>query len=536
MFKPKMIENEKSLQCSYKHNLPIVQVVLNPLLEKEQRLLCNECLDNVDIEGKAVGFKKIIQMIEEQQKLRIDQVENIIIINIKQIELIQNQIDQLKQNIIQQLDQLKFIVHNWINNLQSIGLRYQTYSFHEELENIINNRNNLKMNENLLIKDIYEEYNNWYSKLALKLELFNEFPEYKYNNCKEILLNHQLMIQKFDLISNKKDEQQILLSEDNIILKQTDFSVKQNEHCISIAFNSSDSIMVSTNESIINVWKFYNGKLELLQRLKQHTDWVNALVFSKKQNSFISCSSDNTIRIWKVQGANDWISSFLYEKHTDRVYCMTVNQNEDQLFSGSLDKTIIVWKLDFKQNQLIYQYSLEKHDQKIQSLSLNQSERQLVSCAGQIIIWERGLNNKMEFKYFVNLPDNIYGQNIQFIKENQFVLYPGSKQVDEIFIFEQEEGEYQENQEKKIQINQNKNIQNMYLFPIVYNKQSNLMIVRHKACIYFIRELNNGKFKIVEQLNLNTNSIYGAVTNNSQHLVFWDNYKGEYSIYELQYK
>ncbi|CAD8179317.1 unnamed protein product [Paramecium pentaurelia] len=401
MFKTKMIENEKSLQCAYQHNLPIVQVVLNPLLKKEQRLLCNECLENVDIEGKAVGFKKIIQMIEEQQKLKIDQVENVIIINIKQIQLIQSQIDQLKSNIIQQLDQLKFIVHDWINNLQSLGLRYQNYNFHEELENMINNKNELGFNENLLMKKICEEHNNWNSKLTLKLELVNQFPEY--NNLKEILLNHQFMISKFDLIQNKKDEKQILLLKDDIILKQTDFSVKQKNCCVSIAFNSSDSIMVSTNESIIEVWNFNNGRLELLQSLNQHTGWVNALMFSKKQNSFISCSSDKTIRIWKDQGGNDWIGSFPYEQHTHKVLCMTVNQNEDQVFSGSQDKTIIVWKLDFDKNELIYQYSLEKHDYDIYGLSLNQSERQLVSCAygeDQIIIWERGLNNKMEFKYF----------------------------------------------------------------------------------------------------------------------------------------
>ncbi|CAD8149936.1 unnamed protein product [Paramecium pentaurelia] len=341
-----------------------------------------------------------------------------------------------------------------------------------------------------------------------------------------------------DLIQKKKDEQQILLSEeDDIILKKIDFSVKQGGNCVSIAFNSSYSIMVSTHKSIINVWNFNNGKLELLKSLNQHNDWVNALVYSKKQNSFISCSDDKTIRIWKDQGENDWISSFAYEQHTDRVYCMTINQNEDQLFSGCFDKKIIIWKLDFDKNELIYQYSLKKYNHRIQSLSLNQSESQLVSCDDvQLIIWQRGLDNKMQFKYFVKPSKGISGQQVKFIKENQFVWVPNDEQVNEIFIFELQEGVYLENQEKKLQMNENKKLQNMNLFPIYYNKQRNLMIIRHKACIYFIREQKNGKFKIVEQLNLDTNTINGAATNNGLHFVFWDDQKREYSIYELQYQ
>lgn len=58
-----------------------------------------------------------------------------------------------------------------------------------------------------------------------------------------------------------------------------------------------------------------------------------------------------------------------------------MNYEETQLITGSLDKTIIIWKLDFKENNLIYQYTLSKHQNKLLSLSMNDSETCLVSCS-----------------------------------------------------------------------------------------------------------------------------------------------------------
>ncbi|CAD8131304.1 unnamed protein product [Paramecium sonneborni] len=134
MFKSKMIENEKVLQYALNHQLPIVQVLLNSSIPKEQRLLCTECLDNADFEGKVIGFKKIIQMIEEQQNQKMNLMESMIIQNIKQVESFHSLISQMKSNIILQLEQLSSILKDWITNLQSIGLKYSQYSFHEELE------------------------------------------------------------------------------------------------------------------------------------------------------------------------------------------------------------------------------------------------------------------------------------------------------------------------------------------------------------------------------------------------------------------
>ncbi|CAK70435.1 unnamed protein product (macronuclear) [Paramecium tetraurelia] len=517
MLKSKMIENEIQLQCALKHNQKIVQVLLNPQLQRDQRLLCGQCLQTININGKAIVYKDILEIIQEQQQIKLEQVYNLI------KSQILTQLNLLKSNVIQQFEFIQCAVQDWINNLQLLCQQYQQYSFHDELENFINNKG-IYFDQNELLQRISKEQNIWYSKVTSKLDLFNQFQEQE--KCKEMLENNKLMIQKLNVNFN----QQIEISEDDIKLKQTELSVKQQGSCLSIAFNSSDSIMVSTNKSLINVWNFNNGKLELSQQLKYHEGWINSLVFSKRQNLFLSCSSDQTIRVWKSYGQNEWISSIPYQQHTDKVLCMILNQNEDELFSGSLDYRINSWKLDLDKNELQYQYSLDKHNNGVYSLSLNQKSniqhhalqariKQLFGKEDKIIKWNSNtlLNNlfkALDQRFCLSKRISLFGYLI-VIKLMKY-------------------GVFQENTEKKLKLNSDNVNMEMFQFPLVYNKNRNLMVLRHKIFIYIIRELKNGNFKIVEQLNRQTNKIFGTVTNDGNHLVFWDEIKKEYQIFQLQ--
>ncbi|CAD8215440.1 unnamed protein product [Paramecium octaurelia] len=214
--------------------------------------------------------------------------------------------------------------------------------------------------------------------------------------------------------------------------------------------------------------------------------------------------------------------------------CIILNSNEDLLFSGSSDQSIKVWKVDFNQNKLAFLYSLDKHSNIVVSLSLNQSEKQLVSCAygqNQIIIWERREKDKFEFKYFVKQTIKNYGLKVKFIKENQFILIIGD--IDKLYVFELKQGVYQEKQDKIIQLITNNEICDQFSFPIIYNKERNLILVRHKKYIYIIREIKDGNYKIEDSLNCDTYVIYGNITNNGQYLVYWDDKNQAYSTYEL---
>ncbi|CAK71718.1 unnamed protein product (macronuclear) [Paramecium tetraurelia] len=325
-----------------------------------------------------------------------------------------------------------------------------------------------------------------------------------------------------------------LLQNCEIKLKSVDQSVKQNDYCYALVFNASGSIMVSTENKDIKVWSVLNGIIKLGKTLQGHTDWVHCLVYSKKQDSIIS--GDKAIRCWQKLNQNDWISSQSYEQHTNTVVCVILNQNEDLLFSGSKDKSIKVWKVDFNHNELTFLQTLDKHNNEVMSLSLNQSENELVSCANgenQIIIWERRENNQFVYKYFVKQSIKEQGHKVKFIKDNQFIWITGGNQIDKLYVFELEKRVFQENQGKTIQLNANNRILDKYCFPIIYNRDRNIILVRHKTYIYIIREIYDGKYKIQNLLDCETNSIYGTITNNGQHLVYWDDKRKGYSTYEL---
>ncbi|CAD8198435.1 unnamed protein product [Paramecium pentaurelia] len=187
---------------------------------------------------------------------------------------------------------------------------------------------------------------------------------------------------------------------------------------------------------------------------------------------------------------------------------------------------------------LIQNYSLNKHNNEVIALSLNQSESQLVSCADGKKQKSFGKEeNKIIINHFIfkQLIQD-YGLKAKFIKGNQFIWIYGGKAIDKCNVFKLKEGIFQENQEKTIQLITNNQILNEFHFPIIYNKEKNLIIVRHKTQIYLIREMNDGKFKIVDQLNCDTYPVYGTITNNGQYLVYLDDNKIGYSTYELQNK
>ncbi|CAD8130572.1 unnamed protein product [Paramecium sonneborni] len=543
MIKPKMIENEKDFHCSKGHQLPVVTIAVDPQLSRNQRLLCTECLEDTDMDFKVVGLRKIISLIEENQVKKIERVENIIKNSIQTIESLHGIIDQMKSFIIQQFNSLITIMMEWIQNLKQQGSLYSQYSFYEELEVIILKQNKTNTNQQILLQEIQKTNHCWSSKLNPKLEYFNQLVEY--NKCKELLSNLEFGSNTFTQVEQQpqikielqqQKNLQNILYESEIKLKLIDQSVKQNDRCNAIVFDSCGQIMVSTENNDIKIWKFLNGKIEQIKILQGHTNSIQCLVYSKKQNSFISGANDNSIRCWKQLDSSDWITSEPYKEHTHCVNCIILNSNEDLLFSGSDDKSIKVWKVDFNQNILTYMYSLDKHNNIIIALSLNESETQLVSCAkdkNQIIIWERREQDKFEFKYFVKQSILDQGKKVKFIKNNQFIWVTGGKEIDKLCIFELKEGVFQENQDKTIQLIANNQIFDEYRFSIVYNKERNLMVVRHKTYIYIITEINDGKFKIVDQLNCDTYDVYGTITNNGQYLVYFDNKKKGYSTYEL---
>ncbi|CAD8182425.1 unnamed protein product [Paramecium octaurelia] len=330
-------------------------------------------------------------------------------------------------------------------------------------------------------------------------------------------------------------EENVELFEGPIKLKLIDESNKQNGGCQGIAFNSTGTLLLTDDWRKKIIWSFKNGKMEVLKSLNGADTTINCVVFSKKQNSFIY-SDDASISIWKQQNDNEWIFSDPQTKHKNAILCLTLNEQEDILFTGGADFIITVWKVDLTLNQLTYVQSLQKHTFSVFALSLNISENQLVSCGQEIIIWQKNNEQLWEFGYVVKQSIIQDGSRVKFLDDNQFIWAANTQESNQIFVFEHQDGCFQENEEKTIQLSQDKAPFDLQLFPIVYNKQKNTIFFKHKSHLYILRRLKNGHLKIVEVFSLDAVQTQGNVTQNGDYLVEWNETKKGFSTYEIVYE
>ncbi|CAD8127568.1 unnamed protein product [Paramecium sonneborni] len=524
MIQQQMIELGKQLNCRENHNQPIHMVIFDKKLKGQESLLCNICMETFESDSKMIGFKKVLQMIEDNQNSTVDNIQKVIQVDLDLIEQFQNELHTIKSSIINQLDQVISYFENWIKSLNQIKKFNSQYSFYDELELLINNTSKQEQ-----IRDSIKALNNsYYSKINLQLSNLKNLE--LQSQCDKYLQNWNLshQIQVIDnSIKQAAQKYQITLIDD---------SITQSNQCNAISFNSSGSLMISASNKDIKVWNFDQGKLKEITTLKAHTENICCLLFSQKSNSFISAGGNNSIRCWKQINEKKWKSSLSYEKHSQWIKCLILNQSEKELFSGGDDYSIKIWSIDLIQNELTYLYSLDQHTGHVYSLCFNQSENILASCGGdnQIIIWNKDNKQKWQFMYVVTQTIQESGCRLCFINDNQFIWVTGKDVSNDcISIFQLRDGKYQENLDKQVQLIKNDQIWDCTLYPIFYNKEKSLMIVRHKFHVYLIKISNDGQLNIITQMQYKSNSIQGALSNDGRYLVNWNKYGKKFDINEI---
>ncbi|CAD8214569.1 unnamed protein product [Paramecium pentaurelia] len=360
MQQPKIIENEKDFCCSKGHKLPVVTIALDEKLSRNQRLLCTECLENIDIEGKAVGLKKMIQLIEENQVKKMENVENIKTNQIKLIESLHSIVDQMKSL------ELEFII--------------------------------LKSNQtdsNIYIQEIWKTNLCWTSKFNPKLEQFNQFDAY--NQCQQLLLTVELGSHK----STQNDQQQQINIE----------NINQEIQSVNTKTNIPPS---QTNQSSnqLNVKPF--NYLPIQE--------VTTLNFMQKSKQFISGSLDKSIIIWKQNQNKQWSYQQKLNRHKGFIQCLIINTNEDLIVSGSQDCTLKFWinKNEWLCQQTINDHSKEVYGL---SLNQQQNRVVSCGYDQYILIIEQSEQNK-EWKVIQNITIDNYGFRVCFIDNNMFTSTP----------------------------------------------------------------------------------------------------------------
>ncbi|CAD8094686.1 unnamed protein product [Paramecium sonneborni] len=187
MIKHEAAEQAKDFQCIYNHNLPPYMVIFDPKLSQNERILCLKCMEDFDRITKMVTFKKAQQMVEEKQIKKNEILENVIQPNIRQVELLQKNLHQLKSFVNQEFDQLIENTCEWIKNFDQIRKFHKNYNLVQELDKLIKNERNENIDESLFIQEITKINLSLSIKINSKLEQFKNFNDY--TKCSQILQN-----------------------------------------------------------------------------------------------------------------------------------------------------------------------------------------------------------------------------------------------------------------------------------------------------------------------------------------------------------
>ncbi len=112
---------------------------------------------------------------------------------------------------------------------------------------------------------------------------------------------------------------------------------------------SSKSFISGSTDNTIKVW--YN--LKVVKTLHGHAGGVTCLILLNDNETLISGSLDTTIKVWNISKGDEEIKTL--QGHTDWITCLVILNNNDNkeetLISGSFDNTILVWNLTSGQKQ-----------------------------------------------------------------------------------------------------------------------------------------------------------------------------------------
>ncbi|CAD8215336.1 unnamed protein product [Paramecium octaurelia] len=507
-----MIEKEEELVCSMNHKLPIYMVVCDKNRDKNQRLLCNECMDNLESNlNNVMSFKKVSQIIEENQKKNVEQVEQIIMMNIKKINLLQETLYLLRSQIIQQIDQIIGNTNEWIKCLQDIGQQNANYSFFEQLDNLINQIEVGEIDYRPLNNQISKINHSQNQKIIKKLNDFKSFELIK--KCEELLKNSNTTSQHpftYNLIQNHK--------------------IQQSEYCYAIAINKDNSIVLAGCDNKIKVFEFKQEQLKLIQLLTEHKDNVTTLNFMKKSTQFISGSMDKQIIIWWMDQKSQWICQYKLNQNSYQINCLLLNNNEDLIISGSSDKTIKFWT---KKNDWTCSQTITDSTKSVVALSLNEKQNRVISCGDEmlfILIIEQQQQDQ-KWNVIQKITVDYYGYRICFINDNVFTFQPRLKE--QMYVYEINIHNNSYSKTTQIAVKSDSEVCDYY-FPQQYIKSKYLLINKNGKNVNLIRKNQNGEFITQLSIQFGHNYIYGSMSENGDYLMTWDYQSKQIQIRKYQ--
>lgn len=171
---------------------------------------------------------------------------------------------------------------------------------------------------------------------------------------------------------------------------------------------TENHIFSGSGEGTINVWDYLNfddkTNNHLIESLKGHTDFVNAIDISNDGLILISGAADYLIKIWKNYKKRNLI-------HQERNFPLDFDAKQKRLAYGCGNKIVLIGKI----NDLFNRKELNGHIQNILSLAFYSEDNLLASGSEDktIKIWDlqnnaliKTLEGHLKSVIFVNFADN----------------------------------------------------------------------------------------------------------------------------------
>lgn len=182
----------------------------------------------------------------------------------------------------------------------------------------------------------------------------------------------------------------------------------------SIAFHHTSDIFISGGDDCkIILWSY--SKKKVLKIFKGHTDYIRSLDFHPQNPWFLSTSDDQSIKVWNFQSYK-LLSTITGHSH----YVMCAKFFNNHIISCSLDQTIRVWDYEGlnkrKESNLIgvpniiVKQIIDAHDRGINSLYVHKTKHIFLSCGDdrEVKVWQMG-DSVYEKEVYYSHSNNVTG-------------------------------------------------------------------------------------------------------------------------------
>ncbi|MEM7538654.1 MAG: hypothetical protein AAF639_41185, partial [Chloroflexota bacterium] len=169
----------------------------------------------------------------------------------------------------------------------------------------------------------------------------------------------------------------------------------------------------SNHDNTVRLWDTHTG--QQISQFTNHTDSVNAVVFSPDGKHVVSGSSDHTVRIWNTE-QEEQIAQF--GEHEGVVNAVSFSPEEMKIVSASDDKTVRIW--DIHKNRQIRAFT--KHTAPVNSATFSPDGTQIVSVSKDktMRIWDSTTGDEESQLQIQGV------HTASFSPDGQYIVYEGA--------------------------------------------------------------------------------------------------------------